>query len=71
VPYEDHFAALTTTDPALGVEVAGLKNLEAILRWAPGYGIDFAGIDLVQQDEYSHDLYLPLPDHRWLVFGVS
>ena len=33
--------------------------------------IDFKGIDLIQQDEYSYDLYLPLVDSRWLIFGVS
>jgi hypothetical protein len=69
--YTDQLAALCTADSALGGEVAGLRNLEAILKWAPGAGIPFAGIDLVQQDEYSYDLYLPLPDSRWLVFGVS
>ena len=69
--YTDQLAALAASDPALGGEVAGLRNLEAILKWAPGAGIPFAGIDLVQQDEYSYDLYLPLPDTRWLVFGVS
>jgi hypothetical protein len=69
--YAEQLTALAATDPALGDEVAGLRNLEAILRWAPGAGIAFAGIDLVQQDEYSYDLYLPLPDSRWLVFGVS
>jgi hypothetical protein len=69
--YEAQVDRLTTTDPMLGFAVAKLRNLEAILKWAPGYGIDFAGIDLVQQDEYSYDLYLPLPDRRWLVFGVS
>ena len=36
-----------------------------------GAGIALAGIDLVQQDEYSYDLFLPLPDARWLVFGVT
>ena len=70
--YADQLAsALTEADPTLGSEVASLRNLEAILKWAPGAGIPFAGIDLVQQDEYSYDLYLPLPDTRWLVFGVS
>ena len=69
--YTDQLTALTATDPALGGAVAELRNLEAILKWAPGAGIPFAGIDLVQQDEYSYDLYLPLPDARWLVFGVS
>ncbi|MBM3979478.1 MAG: hypothetical protein FJ304_04195 [Planctomycetes bacterium] len=69
--HADQLAALRAADPALGALVAPLRNLEAILKWAPGFGIAFAGIDLVQQDEYSYDLYLPLPDARWLVFGVS
>ncbi len=69
--YADQLAALCAADPALGEQVAPLRNLEAILKWAPGAGVTFAGIDLVQQDEYSYDLYLPLPDARWLVFGVS
>jgi hypothetical protein len=69
--YAAQLATLGATDPALGAEVAALRNLDAILKWAPGAGIAFAGIDLVQQDEYSYDLYLPLPDARWLVFGVS
>jgi hypothetical protein len=69
--YADQLAALAARDPVLGGEVEALKNLETILKWAPGAGIAFSGIDLVQQDEYSYDLYLPLPDSRWLVFGVS
>jgi hypothetical protein len=64
--YPEQLAALSAVDPALGSRVAGLRNLEAILKWAPS-----AGIDLVQQDEYSYDLFLPLSDSRWLVFGVS
>jgi len=69
--YEEQLAALAAADLQLGSQVAGLPNLEAILKWAPGAGIDFSGIDLVQQDEYSYDLFLPLPDSRWIVFGVS
>ena len=69
--YPEQLAALVSHDSTLGEQVAPLRNLEAILKWAPGAGIPFAGIDLVQQDEYSYDLYLPLPDSRWLVFGVS
>ncbi|MBA4067742.1 MAG: hypothetical protein C0501_29390 [Isosphaera sp.] len=68
--YADQLAALSAGDPVLGADVAGLRNLEAILKWAPGAGVDFARIDLVQQDEYSYDLLLPL-GARWLTFGVS
>lgn len=69
--YAEQLDALRTADPELGARVAALRNLEAILKWAPGAGIDFKGIDLVQQDEYSYDLLLPLPGARWLSFGVS
>ena len=47
------------------------SNLEAILRWAPQAGLSLADVDLVQQDEYSYDMFLRLPDSRWLVFGVT
>jgi hypothetical protein len=70
--YLEQLERLKDGDPVLGEQVARLPNLEAILKWAPGAGISFGGIDLVQQDEYSYDLYLPLPDQqRWLVIGVS
>jgi hypothetical protein len=69
--YAQQLESLAVADPTLGAQVAPLRNLEAILKWAPGAGIAFSGIDLVQQDEYSYDLYLPLPDAHWLVFGVS
>jgi hypothetical protein len=69
--YSEQLSALIADDPTLGSQVANLRNLEAILKWAPGAGIPLAGIDLVQQDEYSYDLFLPLPDSRWIIFGVS
>ena len=69
--YAEQLDALRAADPELGAQVAPLRNLEAILKWAPGAGVDFKGVDLVQQDEYSYDLLLPLPAGRWLSFGVS
>lgn len=70
-PYPDQLAALAAADPGLAAEVAGVRNLEGVLRWAPGAGVPVSAWDLVQQDEYGYDLYLPLPDARWLVIGVT
>jgi hypothetical protein len=70
-PYPDQLAALAAADPALGAEVGRLRNLEGILKWAPGFGVSLAGLDLVQQDEYSYDFLVPLPDARWLAFAVT
>lgn len=49
--YPEQLAELSAADPALGEQVAGLRNLEAILRWAPAAGAPLTGIDLLQQDE--------------------
>jgi hypothetical protein len=69
--YADQLAALRAADPALGDAVSELRNLEAILKWAPAAGVPLAALDLIQQDEYSYDFFVPLPDSRWLVFAVS
>jgi hypothetical protein len=29
------------------------------------------GLDVLAQDEFSHDLLVPLPDGRWLAFGLT
>ena len=71
IPYPEQLAALTAADPALGEQLTRLPNLNAILKWAPTAGAPLSGIDLIQQDEYSHDVTLPLPDGRWIVFGVT
>jgi hypothetical protein len=70
-PYPDQLAELTAADPVLGAEVGRLRNLEGILKWSPGAGVSLAGLDLVQQDEYSYDFLVPLPDARWLAFAVT
>ncbi len=69
--YPSFLAKLVACDPILGDRVSKLRNLEGILQWAPSAGVDLRGVDLVQQDEYCYDLYLPLPDSRWLIFGVT
>lgn len=66
--YAEQVAAL---GPELASVVAGLRNTEWILNWARDAGIPFHTIDLLQQDEYSYDLFLQLPDSRWLVFGIT
>lgn len=60
-------AQLPASDPPLATALARLRNLEAVLAWAP----TLTGVDSVQMDEYNYDITVPLPDGRWAVFGVS
>ena len=71
IPYPEQLSAVTAADPSLGEQLARLPNLNAILKWAAATGIPLADMELIQQDEYCHDAMLPLPDGRWVVFGVT
>lgn len=69
--YADHVAVLARCAPELANELGGFHSLEQVLDWLRASNLPFAGLDLVTQDEYSHDLLVPLPGERYLVFGMS
>jgi hypothetical protein len=48
-----------------------LATLEQLLAWMQRHGLSLDAMDLVAQDEFSYDLLIPLPDGRWLAFGVT
>lgn len=60
-----------TPDEALVREVEALGSLERVLGWMQSRGLSLAAMDLVAQDEFCHDLLVPLPDGRWLGIGLT
>ena len=56
---------------ALVREVEALGSLERVLGWMQARGLSLAETDLVAQDEFCHDLLVPLPDGRWLGIGLT
>lgn len=69
-----HFAndarKLRPIQPALADEIAGFRTLEHILDWMKQKGHAFANLDMVTQDEFCHDLLMPIGSD-WLVFGMT
>jgi hypothetical protein len=57
-------------DTDLKRELAGLASLEKILAWMQAKQLPLAQLDLVAQDEFCHDLFVPWQD-RWLIFGLT
>jgi len=56
--------------PDLADRVGGFRTLELVLDWLKAEGHLLGSLDLVTQDEYCHDLLVPVgPD--WLVFGMT
>jgi hypothetical protein len=70
--YEDAVERLRSVEPDLAAAVAPFQTLERVLAWMRQHEIPLAKLDLVAQDEYSHDVLIPLePGPRWLVFGST
>lgn len=68
--YAEELAELRTSHPTLGAGIGGFRTLEHILDWMKEEGLSFSSLDMVAQDEYCHDLLMPLGDD-WLVFGMT
>ena len=67
-------AGLSALDLAgLRRSIAGHRTLEDVLRWAHGERPAILVEDVVIQDEYSHDVVLPIPaaEPRWLVYSTT
>ena len=70
--YSESVAALRAEHPALADEIAGFGTLESVLRWMDRRRIPLDKIDIVFQDEYSHDFLIPVDgEGRYLAFGIT
>jgi hypothetical protein len=69
IEYADYVGRLS--DNKLATELLPIRTLERLLSWLTIRGIDLAKLDLIQQDEFSFDLIVPLDAVRWMSFGMS
>ncbi len=58
-------------EPNVVLALAGMTTLEHLLGWFPSVGVDLSKMDMIAQDEYCHDLIVPLPEAKWYVFGMT
>ncbi len=70
--YATSVAHLRKVHPQLADEIAEFATLESVLRWMERRGIPLEKIEIIFQDEYSHDFLIPLDgDGQHLVFGIT
>ena len=68
--FADDCAELKSSHWAVGDKIANFRTLEHILDWMKREGHSFASLDMVTQDEFCHDLIMPIGSD-WLVFGMT
>jgi hypothetical protein len=67
----DHIAVLAGTHPQLAKEIAGFHGLEKVIGWLKDRSLSLSSLEMVTQDEFSHDLLIPLGTGEYLVFGMT
>jgi hypothetical protein len=72
VEYQDHVEALRNSWPELATEIASCRTLQSVMPWMERRGIPLGSVEIVFQDEYSHDFLVPLDEAgRHLAFGIT
>ena len=70
--YADYLAILGERFPDLAWDFASFHLLENVLQWMKARGLSLAAIEVITQDEYSHDFLFPLePGGPYVVFGMT
>lgn len=63
-------AHLSSAYPELAASLVGIDGLSGVLQWGVRMGLSVAAIEIIVQDEYTHDAILAWRD-RYLVFGLT
>jgi hypothetical protein len=62
---------LSLTHPDLAAGLRELRGLGGVMEWMRGRGLKLGEVDIIQQDEYSLDFLVPLPEAGWLALGIT
>jgi hypothetical protein len=66
------YATLTVDErDELGRVVAQHQGLDDIFAWGRGQSPPVHPADVIKQDEFTHDVLVPFPRGRWLVYGTT
>jgi hypothetical protein len=70
--YPDYVRILGSSCPELAAELAPFHGLGNVLEWMKRLGLSLDAIELVTQDEFSHDVLIPWgPSGQVVAFGVT
>jgi hypothetical protein len=71
MPFAD-FAGLSAEErEALARVVAAHHGLDDVFAWGRRQSPPVHPADVIKQDEFTHDVLVPLPQGRWLVYGTT
>ena len=71
LPLADYANLPRSERDAWATTVAQHQSLDDIFHWGRKQSPKIVPADMVKQDEYTHDVLVPIADERWLVYGTT
>lgn len=71
VPFSDYASLPPLEREALAEIVGHHRGLDDIFDWGRKQVPSLVPADVVKQDEFTHDVLVPFPGGRWLVYGTT
>jgi hypothetical protein len=71
IPLHDHATLPAAERAALTAAVQTLRTLADVLAWAPSQTPSWSVVEIVTQDEYTHDVVLEAMGRPYLAFDTT
>ncbi len=71
LPVIDRVGIAPARAEAIAAAVAGHHSLDAVVQWGLAATPPRYVVDVVVQDEYTHDVVVPWGDDLWLVYDAT
>ena len=71
IPLSDHAGLSAAEREHIETLVQGHHGLDDILAWGRNQKPAVHPANVIKQDEFTHDVLVPVPGGRWLVYGTT
>ena len=71
LPLTDHAGLSVAEREAILAGPCQIRGLDEIFSWGRTQEPPVHPADMIKQDEFTHDVLVPLPSTRWLVYGTT
>ena len=71
IPFADCANLSPAERDALAEVVTRRRGQDQIFAWGRTQSPPIHPVDVIKQDEFTHDVLVPLPENRWLVYGAT
>jgi hypothetical protein len=69
--YAQQFEAFAREHPDLAAGLEEVQGLGGVMEWMKSRGLALDSMEVINQDEFSLDVVIPLADWRHLAFGIT